>query len=1200
MDTLINMKNNLIQNFYIIGLSPEDFFHIKKNNKGQFLNIFQNKTKINLEPKIITKFPPKNSNFNEVKDEVIVNHCFPGGLNIISIDKENKSPTHFEFELDNLLFNYSNEEKNIYSKIYFTCLEIYEPLIQYFKYKKEIIDINEINKKKKTEIINDTEELNEKCGSTYIPKVICFASVLPFYKELSNILDIIYRLYSGNSNNSVLPIEKLIEQIVLSIPIPLMSNTHIELFFKLNDNNNNNLLNSTSPNFYKINFPLFNIKERNLKLFYTNPVSIIFNYFSIDDIIKIYKYILLEVPILFFSSEKKILSSFIETFISFLSPFEYVLPCISILPKKNYGFISTQKKFLFGINEKYTKGFFAINDIEIDKNIIIVNINNNETDSTIEEINNESNLENNDFFVINDDAKINKNEYNNYNGNDYVNYDYVEYNGYRYDLHKVEFPSIKRKNLYEDLYNYISKLKNKKGDDDDYNYKIQGFFYKFLVYLFAGYTDYYLNSIYFYESIKSKNCGNDILYKRNNTKGFTDFNFVKEIFNFEEFINKSPKDAQIFYFVFFQTKMFINFLRQRIYINDKVNSMAYKQFDQLTFLKKHEDYRKRKENKGIYENFKKKTQEKIKQEKIKEISITNRNFTDNEKEQIINKDRKMILIKYAQFINIKEEILRHRRSKKKIILNDVEVKNEIPLLINYCLFPKLLFDDQCFNMKYENLFFMHGIDLPNSRTIEEYKSICSKINDDYYQLRKYMFPPGLIDGKPGTNNSKVNFEVTSYYYIHFNWIILLCCSLWYCEPIERIVRLEEILIVLDKLEYIEEIVIKLLYVTFLKYGNKIQCIKALEKIKKFYGYSNYLYLNLLCIKLCEKENENPDDINNSSYYKKYIPNENEENKKNEHEYYFKDRSFILGLESFIQKRISTPVTKSTYSHRMTRSTTNLLMYPRMTKNLNVEKNKIVKENKYKEKIVFSSEQYCPKCQCFNSFDFEEIKKQKLSKIYFYYKCSKCKTIKNDVTIKYQMLLFNKEKKELFITKMGEFKLLPPNRLYQELMYHLTSKKNWVINIENIFTEKQINIINFIYYFSTEGLSFDFLIPYKTLNDESIELIQNNLGAIISDINRRRFSVLEVNEFDKISKSLIMNPENEDFIPIDISNYDHFNRYFDLIPCLNNYYDIYDFNYGEVINETETETETNENEDNNNLNNAENDELNYFTINATKK
>ena len=45
MDTLINMKNNLIQNFYIVGLSPNDFFQIKKNNKGEFLNIFQNKKK---------------------------------------------------------------------------------------------------------------------------------------------------------------------------------------------------------------------------------------------------------------------------------------------------------------------------------------------------------------------------------------------------------------------------------------------------------------------------------------------------------------------------------------------------------------------------------------------------------------------------------------------------------------------------------------------------------------------------------------------------------------------------------------------------------------------------------------------------------------------------------------------------------------------------------------------------------------------------------------------------------------------------------------------------------------------------------------------------------------------------------------------------------------------------------------------------
>lgn len=458
-----------------------------------------------------------------------------------------------------------------------------------------------------------------------------------------------------------------------------------------------------------------------------------------------------------------------------------------------------------------------------------------------------------------------------------------------------------------------------------------------------------------------------------------------------------------------------------------------------------------------------------------------------------------------------------------------------------------------------------------------------------------MFTSALVDKKPSTNCSKANFEVTSYYYIYFNWIILLCCSLWYCEPIERIIRLDEILFILDKLNYIEDIVLKLLYKTFLKYGNKNQCIKVHEKVVKFMGHSNYLYLNILCNKLCEKENE-INNVNENLLHKKFIKFDNDDNKNKDNKYFFKDRSLILGLESFIQKRISTPVKNNSYMHhRMARSTTNFALNQRISKNINIEKNKN-KENNYKEKIVFSSEQYCGKCQSYIPFDFEEIKQQKLSKMLFYYKCNKCKTVKNDVTIKYQILLYNKRKKDLFITKMGEFKLLPPNRLYQELMYHITSKKDWAINIENIFTEKQINIINFIYYFSTQGISFDFLIPYKTLSDENVELIQNNLGAIISDINRRRFSLLEISEYDKINKSLTMNTDNDDFIPIDISNNDNLNRYnSDLVPCLiNYYYDIY--NEGE-------ELENNDEDNNNNNVNVENDNddgQNYFTINPIKK
>ena len=50
-----------------------------------------------------------------------------------------------------------------------------------------------------------------------------------------------------------------------------------------------------------------------------------------------------------------------------------------------------------------------------------------------------------------------------------------------------------------------------------------------------------------------------------------------------------------------------------IYNNNRQNSLAFTQFDQLVYLKKHEDCRKNKENKGFYEEFKEGKTEKVKQ-----------------------------------------------------------------------------------------------------------------------------------------------------------------------------------------------------------------------------------------------------------------------------------------------------------------------------------------------------------------------------------------------------------------------------------------------------------------------------------------------------------------------------------------------------------------------------------------------------------
>ena len=89
MDTLLNLKSNLIQNFYILGLSPSTFFQRNEEGKGFFQNIFKDEM-IELNPEVISKFPPENGNYNSTKDEVVLAHCFSHGLHLLPLKEEKK------------------------------------------------------------------------------------------------------------------------------------------------------------------------------------------------------------------------------------------------------------------------------------------------------------------------------------------------------------------------------------------------------------------------------------------------------------------------------------------------------------------------------------------------------------------------------------------------------------------------------------------------------------------------------------------------------------------------------------------------------------------------------------------------------------------------------------------------------------------------------------------------------------------------------------------------------------------------------------------------------------------------------------------------------------------------------------------------------------------------------------------------------
>ena len=426
---ILTMKNNLIQNFYVIGYSLEDFFKMKSPKKAEFSNIFADPSNFEITPKLISKFPNVDKNNNSISNDLIVSHCFPKGIKIINnADKE--KITHFEFNLDNIPANYNQEESSIYSKIYFNCLEFLEPLSQYIKLKKEIIersgknkiDIENIDKNE-----NITEETEKKYQNFFIPKVICFASLLPFGNELKE------NLVNLTSNNNLIPLEKLIEQIIMKIPTPVSSNAEIKISFKFN-----NLTTGNNLNFEKIIFPVYNLKEAYIKNYQSLSFGEFFNYFSVDDLLKIFKYMILEIPLLFFSNDKSVLSLFVDNFLSLLNPFEYVLPHISVLPYELYGLINSEPKFVFGINEEYTNNFFADNNIDLDKSIVVVNIKSDKKNESkiIEKL---QKMEDSESLVINEQTKKKDNDRN--------TDEYIFFNGTYNNLLSINYPSYFKKKL---------------------------------------------------------------------------------------------------------------------------------------------------------------------------------------------------------------------------------------------------------------------------------------------------------------------------------------------------------------------------------------------------------------------------------------------------------------------------------------------------------------------------------------------------------------------------------------------------------------------------------------------------------------------------------------------------------------------------------------------------------------------------------
>ena len=402
----LNLGYNFVDYFLTIGVQPEIFLSPWLYESP--LEELNSTYKEQLKPKILNKFPSFDKK-NLGIDEAIINHCFPLGFKVQEFPQEKPDPKIFSIILDNN--NYSSIHQNKYA----VCLLFYESINDYLKLYEKYFNIsgnnsnlNNIKKsldnrnlrssflseqnglfnfndnlstystntynnnylitKKLNNFsllsVNRASELSQKETNIstfnnkyfkkyYIPKIICLISLYPFLLELKKIITIIYK-YS-NLGKQEIPLEKIINNLVLEVPIPPRGLYSIE---------------------YPINNQTILLKNSRLnELSYVNfEFNLLFQTFSVEQILQIFQHLMLGVKIIFFSTEIELLTPIILTCLTLLFPFKFPFTVVSVLPKDSYNLIDNITPEIFGVNEKYYYSFFTDNDIEINDHLLIVDI----------------------------------------------------------------------------------------------------------------------------------------------------------------------------------------------------------------------------------------------------------------------------------------------------------------------------------------------------------------------------------------------------------------------------------------------------------------------------------------------------------------------------------------------------------------------------------------------------------------------------------------------------------------------------------------------------------------------------------------------------------------------------------------------------------------------------------------------------------
>ena len=762
----------LIKHFFILGIDAEKII-----DTNYFSNIKNHSDSHELTPSVLSLFPSLQKNSIYIDENILLHHCFPSGFYIKKFSQF-PFPEHFSFELSNFPLNKRQ------SSLYFTCLSFYEPIENYnlfktihdkgVKFAKKYLQTPQ-NSQNGNLDNNDIGIICPLVGQGYyIEKVIGFISGEYHPKVLTKILYLLHGKYTGHFNEINEPLEKVIENLIFKIPAMKFGKCKLEvILFKKEHYFEYQPINSV---------PLSDIE-----------INKIFERYDVNDILQIFKCLLLEEPILIFSEKKSELTSAFDSLLSLLYPFVYVEPHCSILPNNSFGLIESCDKFIFGINQSFSDDFFTKNEISIfNKKILILDLDKKakyiykkfdviqiDLDNDFQE----------DFELFNDkdikgkdDLKYNYRNIN-YNQNQTLEKKEIE--------QKIDLPAHYKKKTYNIILDYIKTLGKYQNQNtyiseiDNFNHKIKEQFSYFLVSILLNYATFIK---YDFETVDN--------YLFNPENDFV----IEKIFDVEGFINMHKVD-ELFYRKFFHTNIFKHFIIKKIYpinLEDKIDILY---FDERIADKNNKYmFGNKVDTPFIYYQFNSTEQQ---------IFIESEYFSINE-------------INYIQ--NDSYNIKNHLKYYQVVITN---LNNQIS--IKYPVFPKLLYDDFYFGRTYSELYKMNNIPLLNMNCVNQ------NIRDIYKLIKSSEFNVIYKDYNYSLNNYEESnlLKIEQKDYLSNVWVALNALTLNYCKTDEeKNIRFSEIIEKLYEIDYIDIEIITLILIIISKYGTTEQILITFAKILK--------------------------------------------------------------------------------------------------------------------------------------------------------------------------------------------------------------------------------------------------------------------------------------------------------------------------------------------------------------------------------